>query len=407
MKTSTETGSRGLVAGVSHNPWGMLVGGWIVLVAVGAYAITPSSLLQVAMAALHVEEAAAAWIIAMPQVSATLVGVPIGMYLDRVNNRLAIALGAVTLGVAGVWSWLAAAAGAYWWLLASRFLGGLTLVTLWTACTNVLTATFPHEKRATAVTLLATGYPAGYAFGQFAGPLVGNAIGWETTFALFAAVGLVGLLIFWATSLEYGTDDVVGNVPDLADFRRGLTNVGVWGVATMSFLIYMLYMVFNGWMPTYIADTFGLSLTKSGAITAVFPLVGLLARPFGGVLSDRVFGQRRRPVVLASFAGAGVAVVVLRYSDTVAVLIGALVLAGFFVQLQIGLLYPYVQEFVPDNIGGTTIALVSVMGWLGTFLGPVVVGWFIQSTGAYVVVFGYALALAVAGVAVVLIVDET
>jgi NNP family nitrate/nitrite transporter-like MFS transporter len=198
-----------------------------------------------------------------------------------------------------------------------------------------------------------------------------------------------------------------GSAPELAEFKKVLLNRGVWGVCALSLFVYMLYMVFNGWMPTYLTNTFDLSLTRSGLFTALFPAVGMLSRPLGGALSDRLFDQRRRPVVFVSFLGSGLAVLALYYSPTVAVLLVSLVVAGFFVQLQVALLFTYVQEFVPANVAGTAIAVVSVIGWLGAFIGPVAVGWLIQTTESYVVIFGYAVVLAVAGLVVVAVVDES
>jgi NNP family nitrate/nitrite transporter-like MFS transporter len=150
-------------------------------------------------------------------------------------------------------------------------------------------------------------------------------------------------------------------------------------------------------MPTYIARRFGVSLSKSGAFVALFPAVGVLARPAGGWLSDTVLGQRRRPVFAASFVGATVLAVAIRYSATIAVLVAMLVLAGVFIQLQIGLMYQSAQEFVDPSAAGTAVSLASVAGWLGSFVAPVVAGELVATAGTYAVVFGFAVGLGVLG----------
>jgi NNP family nitrate/nitrite transporter-like MFS transporter len=85
------------------------------------------------------------------------------------------------------------------------------------------------------------------------------------------------------------------------------------------------------------------------------------------------------------------------YSTTVAVLVTMLVLSGVFIQLQIGLLYQSVQEFVDPSAAGTAVALASVAGWLGSFVAPVIVGELVTTAGTYAVVFGFAVALGVLG----------
>jgi NNP family nitrate/nitrite transporter-like MFS transporter len=160
---------------------------------------------------------------------------------------------------------------------------------------------------------------------------------------------------------------------------------------------YSLYMVFNSWMPTYITRRFGVSLAESGTFVALFPAVGILARPTGGWLSDRVLGRRRRPVFAASFVGATVLAVVMFYTTTIAVLVAVLVLAGVFIQLQIGLMYQSVREFVDPGAAGTAVALASVAGWLGSFVAPVVAGELVASAGTYAVLFVFAVGLGVTG----------
>lgn len=389
-----------------HGPWRLVVASWFMWLFVGAYAITPASLLPTVMGDLGIGEAAAAWVITAPQVGATVAGIPIGMYLDRVNNRHAIALSVGLLFASSVGAWFSGAVGAYWWLLAARFCSGVLLVSLWTANTNVVSNAFGPSVRATAVSAFVTGYPAGYAFGQLAGPYVVDWLHWSATFAVFGG-GAVGCFIaFWWASTGLGVRNADGQTPQLADFADVLRNRGVWGVCVMSFLLYTLYMIVNSWMPSYMSREFTLSLTQSGLMVAVFPVIGIVARPLGGVLSDRVFAGRRRPVVFLSFATTGVVLGSMVFGKTVAVFGVGLLAAGFFLQMPIGLLYTYGPEFVGDDVAGTAIAAISVIGWLGSFVGPVLVGTLIQVTEGYVVVFTSSVVLAAVGVATVLVVSE-
>ncbi|MFB6184489.1 MAG: nitrate/nitrite transporter [Haloarculaceae archaeon] len=391
-----------------RGPWGMLAGAWTMFLFVGAYAITPSSLLPVVMADFGIQEAAAAWIITMPQVAATVVGLPIGMYLDRVDNRLAIAFATGTLLVAGLGGWLAGSATAYWWLLATRLAGGVALFILWTASTNLLSDAFPAGSQGTAVSLFTTGYPMGYAFGQVAGPALNTVVPWSSIFAIYSVLTAGAFGVFWLTGEDVveGSAGDAASTPTLSDFGQVLTNRGVWGVCTLSLLMYTLYMIFNGWMPTYVADTLSVSLTRAGAYTALFPAIGLAARPMGGVLSDRLFDRRRRPVLLVGFGATAALVAATAFGTSAVALVGGLVATGFVLQLPLGLLYAYVQDFVDDGVASTAIAAVSVVGWLGAFAGPVVAGALIEATGRYVAVFALSVALAVGGTAVAALVAD-
>ena len=181
-----------LVSGLA-GPHGLLAALWLFLVFVGGYSIVPASVMSVVMAELSVGPTAASWALTAPQVAAAVVGLPVGVYLNWVNNWVAAAGSVLVLPAAGTWGWVAADAGAYWSLIASRLLGGTAFVTFWVAGANLLTGAFGVDNRATAVAVYTTGHPVGYAVGQYVGPLIVGRLGWAALFAAFAVLGLVAL----------------------------------------------------------------------------------------------------------------------------------------------------------------------------------------------------------------------
>jgi len=371
--------------------------GWLVLLFVGAYLITPASVLTLVMADLDVTEATAAALVSMPQVAATVMGIPVGIYLDRIESRAAVPIAAAVLLAGSIGDWFAASGGTVSLLVASRLFAGVGMFVLWVVCIDVAASTFPPERRATATSVIISGYPAGYALGQFGAPRLAEVVGWPGVFPVFGGAVLLLSLVFYV---------VVGRVPRFqtpaepmtrAGFERVVRNRSVWTVVVVTVLGYSLYMVFNSWMPTYITRRFGVSLAESGTFVALFPAVGILARPAGGWLSDSVFTRRRRPVFAASFVGATVLAAVMFYSATITMLVGMLVLAGVFVQLQIGLMYQSIREFVDPSAAGTAVSLASVAGWLGSFVAPVVAGELVAIAGTYDALFVFAIALGTLG----------
>lgn len=99
-----------------------------------------------------------------------VLSVPVGVVLDRVDVRRAVTAAAVGLLIAGVWGWLAATAGAYWWLVASRVLGGFASVVFWNAGADLVGRAVDPGVRATAVSVFTASAPAGFVLGQFGRP---------------------------------------------------------------------------------------------------------------------------------------------------------------------------------------------------------------------------------------------
>ncbi|MBX0324281.1 MFS transporter [Halomicroarcula sp. F13] len=371
--------------------------GWLLLLFVGAYLISPASILPLVMSDLGITEATAAALVSMPQVAATVIGIPVGIYLDRVETRATVPAAATLLLIGSTGDWFAASEGSVSLLIGSRLLAGAGMFVLWVTCINVAASTFRPSRRATATSVIISGYPAGYALGQLGAPRVAAVVGWPKVFPAFGVAVLVMSVAFYVavgrvTRFQRSTDPMTPLV-----FRGVIRNRNVWAVLVVTVLGYSLYMVFNSWMPTYIARRFGVSLAESGTFVALFPAVGILARPIGGWLSDAVLGQRRRPVFATSFVGATVLAVAMFYSTTIMVLVAILVLAGVVVQLQIGLMYQSVQEFVAPQAAGTAVSLASVAGWLGSFVAPVVAGELVTTTGVDAVLFVFAVGLGVAG----------
>ncbi len=381
--------------------------GWLLLLFVGAYLITPASVLTLVMDDLGVTEATAAALVSMPQVTATVIGIPVGIYLDRVETRLAVPAAAIVLLAGSVGDMYAASAGSVSWLIASRLFAGVGMFVLWVLSIDLAASTVPADRRATATSVIISGYPAGYALGQLGTPRLAEVVGWPAVFPVFGVAVLVtsiGLYVAAGRVSRYGTttDPIT-----VAGLGRVLRDRNVWTVVVVTVLAYSLYMTFNSWMPTYITRRFSVSLAESGAFVALFPAVGVLSRPTGGWLSDTVLDRRRRPVFAASFVGATLLAAAMYYSPTVAVLIAALVLAGVFVQLGIGLMYQSIREFVDPTAAGTAVSIASVAGWLGSFVAPVVVGELVATAGTDAVLFVFAAGLGVAGALTVWVMRES
>lgn len=378
---------------------------WLLGFSVAAFQILPAGVLRVIMGALAVGPAAAGWFVGASLGAQAAANVPIGVAIDRTNSRVMIAFGAVSMGAAGIGAWQAGTAGSYWGLIAAIALGGMGIAAVITAGANLIGNAFAGEEEATAVAIFLTSPPAGYAVGQFTGPVIADRSGWPVSFLVYGLLAAGMVVPVWVVSRGYDTG-AGADPPTLAEFRRLIAGRGLWIVSAMSFVAYSLYLLFNSWMPTYLADTFGLSLARSGLYAALFPATGILARAGGGLVSDRVFGHRRRPVALVAFATV-VPVVVLVATIRVPVALALLLLpAGFFVQLGIGLFYTYVREVVDDAVTGTALAVLGLVSFVGAFTAPAAAGALIERTGSYLPAFGYAGLLAVVGIALAVVAPE-
>jgi len=374
---------------------GLLAGGALMTTSLGAYELAPASVTPLIRESLGVGPSAAGLVVSVMFGTAVVTSIPVGVALDRTNSRHATAAAVGLLVLAGAWGWRAATTGAFLSLLASRVLGGLAYTVVWNAGIDVVGRAFEADRQATAVAVFTTSGPVGFALGQGTAPLVAGALGWPAVFPVFATSALLGLALFWPTSRGRGR--VTGaDPPSMADLRGVVTDRRVLLVGGLGFLGYSLYLFVNSWAPSYLTEELALSLAAGGLLTALFPAIGALSRVSGGLVSDRLLGGRRRPVVLWSFLVAAPAVAGFAAVRSVPVLVGALLLGGFAIQLSLGLVFAYVRELVAPEVAATAVAFLTSVGLAGAFLAPIAGGALIGATG-YGTAFAAAGALGLLG----------
>jgi nitrate/nitrite transporter NarK len=357
-------------------------------VALAAYELVPASVTPLVRSSLGVSAAEAGLLVSVMFGTAVVASLPVGIVLDRTNSRVVVAVAVGALLFAGVWGWAAASSESFRSLLASRVLGGLSFIVVWNAGIDVVGRSFDARRRATAVGVFTASGPLGFAVGQGTGPLVADAFGWPAIFPVYTGLAVLGLLLFWPASRGAG-HAADASAPSRSDLRDVVTNPNVILVGVLGFLAYSLYLFVNSWAPSYLTDELALGLGLSGLIAALFPAIGVVSRISGGVLSDRLFGGRRRPVVLWSFLIAAPAIAAFTVSEAVAVVVVLLIVTGGAIQLCLGLVFAYVRELVTPATAATAVAFLTSVGLAGAFLSPIVGGAIIEIAG-YPVAFGLA-----------------
>lgn len=385
--------------GAIGGPYGVLAGTFLLSLFVSALQIMPASVLTLVMDDLAIGPTQASWLVSLTLLSPVILALPVGLSLDRLDNRLVMLGGAALILISGIWSWETAIRGAYTELLIARLLTGAGIAMTWTSGATIVSAAFAGRNAATATGIYTSSAPLGYVVGQALPPFVADLVAWEVNFLLFAVASAASFGLFVVAGYRTAAVAEAGKTPRIGDFRHVLTHRGVWIVASMSFVAYSLNLFFNSWMPTYLSTELGFSLTESGVLVALFPAMGVLARTSGGVVSDRWLGGRRRPVPLGAFFVTLVLIVVVSVAQTPPVLAALMVLSGYFVQLGIGLFYTHVRELVDDFVAGSAISVLTMASFTGGFTAPAIAGWLIEQTGAYQSSFGYAFGLAVFGAA--------
>ena len=384
-----------------------LLGTWLLTAATHYYIIAPASVLSGVAADLGVTPARAVWLVSAVPASWAVTNFALGVWIDRLGDYRTIAIGTGIVVLAGGWSWWAGRRGAFESLLAARLAAGVAVGVIWTASTNLVGGAASDANRGTAIGVFVTSAPAGFALGQLAAPLVAVAFSWYANFLVMIPGALVAFGLVTAGTRGLPTSPTTNTASVRANFAAVLKHPVVWYGCAMSFAAYSCYLFLNSWLPSYLAREFALSTGVSGLLTAVFPAMGVLSRAGGGLLSDRLLGRRRLPVLRAAFLVSLPLVVLIALTRVLAVIVAALVVAGFVIQLTFGVVYSYVQEVVETQQTGTALAFLTTAGISGAFSAPLVAGALIEATDTYLLAFAYAAVLTGLGLSISLFAPES
>jgi len=299
---------------------------------------------------------------AVPVILGSLLRIPVGALTDRLGGRVmfpvVLGVSAIPAAVFGFVDGYAAlvTVGFFLGVAGSSFAVGVPYVAGW----------YPKERQGFALGVYGMGN-IGTAVAAFSAPAIVDVLGREAL-GIFAAVLL---LVTAAVFYVMGEDPPRGpRVNYGAVLRSGWK---LWRLALLYFVTFGGFVAMAVFLPKLLRDWFDISLTDAGLRAAGFTVVATLARPVGGLLSDRLGPAT---VLVVAFVGAGLDAAWLAYiSDDPTwgpVTIACLTLAGFL-GLGNGAVFKAVPYDFPQATGAAT-GIVGAAGGLGGFFPPIVMG---------------------------------
>jgi MFS transporter, NNP family, nitrate/nitrite transporter len=216
----------------------------------------------------------------------------------------------------------------------------------------------------------------GQSAAVWGGPVLAKAIGIPSTFLVYSSIAVVWGLIFAAGA---------NNAKPPSKSKNLAENIEVLKTEKLTWVLSIFYaLTFGGFvalsisLPILYKEVFEMTPEEAGARTALFVLLATLSRPLGGILSDRLGGQKLLLYVFLGMAATGWLMATTSiWSFTVGVLCCA-VLFGF----GNGGVFKLVPQYFPAQTG-TVTGLVGAVGGLGGFFPPLVLGICKDNLGTY------------------------
>lgn len=246
------------------------------------------------------------WLISMPSLVGATLRIPYTFMVGRFGGRNWTIVSALLLLIPAVGLALAVSnpATPFWLMLLIAAAAGFGGGNFASSMANI-TYFYPAREKGYALGLNAAGGNLGAGIAQLVVPLVvtlGGLIALRLPLAGWFWVPLILLAAWGAWKFMHNISDAKG---DVAGSLAAVKEPHFWIMAFLYIGTFGSFIGFSGVFPKLIADTFPQFSTISigtAAVTLAFmgPIIGSLARPYGGKLADRFGGAR---VTVCSFAG--------------------------------------------------------------------------------------------------------
>lgn len=308
-----------------------------------------------------------------------------GRLADRIGIRGTILSGHLALGL---WTIAASFAPSFAWAFGSFFLAGLGYSFLNPASTKGVMGWFYRDERATAMGLKQTGVPAGGVVAALVAPSLVLLVGWRWALAGLGVMNLFFGFFFWALWREPAqeTDSSEAPAPSSEGARPALQ---VWNLLTVSFgtaLLLVGQMTLLTYVPLFLKETLGLSAYWASQALAVTQAGGMTGRVGWGVVSDRLFGGRRKIVlVLIGTLSVGLTfgLSLLPPAAPLPAVLPLIFLAGLCMVGYQGVSYALIGEIAGRARTGAALGIVITVNSLGTIVGTPLFGHLVDVTGSY------------------------
>ena len=344
---------------------------------------------------LHLDPGQKGLMVAVPVLAGALLRVVNGILVGQWKaRRTAIVMQTlVILGLVAAWRFglhsfgQILAFGCVLGVAGASFAIALPMVSYW----------YPPEHQGTALGIAGAGN-SGTVFASLFAPLLAVAFGWQNVFGL-VALPLVAVFVFFLAAAKDSPNSP--SPKTLADYAHLLAIGDAWWLMFFYSVSFGGFVGLSSFLPIYFHDQYGLTPVNAGYFTAACVFAGSFARPFGGMLADRIGGTRALMFVYVIVAAVLLTVArgVLPVADALIVLLVGMIALG----MGNGAVFQLVPQRFARDVGLMT-GLVGMTGGVGGFALAASLGYAKQFTGSYglgFVIFASLALAAWAGIAAV------
>lgn len=309
-----------------------------------------------------------------------LVNIPAGMLVDIIGKKgLLMALALVATGVP--YFLVGVSHNFFWVALFMAFVGVGNY--LWhPAAISTLSEKYP-DKRGFAIAIHAIGPNIGESLAPLLVGVLLLYLSWRNVLFLNLIPGIVIAFILWKFlfgKLNSRTQSKKGLSAKeyLAGMKKMAQNPSILALVLVAGMRSMTQQGLHTFLPIYLTNDLGLSSAVAGLYLSVTQTAGMIGTPIAGSISDQ---NGRKRVLTAGLFSTSIVLVILAYFQLSWLFITGLAFLGFFLYAVRPVIWAWVLDLTPKELGGSAVSFFSGSQSLLSSLSPVICGFIADRWG--------------------------
>lgn len=327
--------------------------------------------------------------------------VGMGNLLDRIGTKKGFSLAIIIWSLAGMAHALAQTVRGF---ASARFMLGLGESANFPASVKTVAEWFPQKERALAVGIFNSGTNVGSILAPLVVPWLAVVYGWQWAFILTGLIGFIWLIL-WLTTyrkpeehpklsaaelayIQQDGEDTAERIPWIKLLRRRQTLT----ICLLKFFTDPVWWFFLFWLPKFLNTNHGISILELGAPLITIYVVSDLGSIAGGWLSS-YFIKRGRTADFArktTIFIAAVCALPIAYASRTGDLWTAVALISLGTaahQACSANIFTIVSDIFPKQAVGSVIGIIGMAGAIGGVIVAPLVGFILETTGSYILIF--------------------
>lgn len=353
---------------------------------------------------LHWSELDYAHIILAFQLAYAISYLVMGRVIDWLGTRKGFALAVLIWGIAEMSH---SVAGSVMNFAEARFALGLGEGGNFPAAIKTVAEWFPRKERALATGIFNAGTNIGAVVPPIIVPLIALHYGWRWTFILTGLLDLVWIvpwLLLYRPPEKHPyvsraeLDYIRSDAPDVSakiPWRKLLVHRQLWAVAIGKFMTDPVWWLYLFWVPDFLHKTHGITLLTIGVPLVTIYLAADIGSVGGGWISSSLIGRgwsvnASRKTAMFICASCALPMLFAAHASSLWVAVALLCLATAAHQGWSANLFTLSSDMFPRHSIGSVIGIIGTTGAIGGMLIAEVVGYVLQRTGSYSLIFVFA-----------------